>query len=74
MIHVLDDKKTVFTAIQNTVLEKEDCDERLDKIGRILSKGKTVSLGGYGDLDAPRETNSRKYFLNTGHTLLMAVL
>ena len=76
MMHVLDDKKTVFTAIQGNVLYKGDCDRRLNRIDEILKKGKIISLGGTGSLETSYGKSDAKYFFpkhgtypSNGHVL-----
>lgn len=55
MIHVLDDAKTVIEVQQMNTLGKDDCDNRLVKIGRILRTGRNIYVAGVGDLDTPRK-------------------
>ncbi|MBK7892488.1 MAG: hypothetical protein IPJ84_17070 [Bdellovibrionales bacterium] len=61
MIHVLDEKDTVLTASQGSVLDKDDCLEQVAEIGKILKKGRTISIGGMGDLNEPRSIEKRTY-------------
>ena len=61
MIHVLDEEKTSFTLTQTNALDKESCDFRVQKIGRILSNGSQIYLAGVGDFREPRKTGLRKY-------------
>jgi hypothetical protein len=61
MIHVLDEKNTVLTASQGSVLDKDDCFERVTEIEKILKKGRTISIGGMGDLNEPRSIEKTTY-------------
>lgn len=61
MIHVLDDKKTSFTLAQTNSLDKESCDYRINKIGKILNKGSRIYLIGIGDYQRPRKTGLSPY-------------
>lgn len=62
MIHVLDDKKTVLTISQGNTVSKNDCDNRLKKIGRILTKtAKPIYIAAIGDIDEPRTAEATKY-------------
>ena len=53
-IYVLDDEKTVVSVIQTNPLDKESCEERLSKIGKIIKNGKRMNIVGYGSLQDPR--------------------
>lgn len=53
-IYVLDNEKTVTSVIQTNALDKESCEERLSKIGKIIKNGKRINIFGYGSLKEPR--------------------
>lgn len=61
MIHVLDDEDTVLTLIQEPVIGRKDCFERLDDISKILRTGKNIYIGAHGTLDEPRVIGKRIY-------------
>lgn len=50
MIHILNDDNKVLTLVQGNTLDKESCEYRLDKIGKILREGKKIYLAGRGNL------------------------
>ena len=60
-MHVLDDANTVLAVVQTNVLDKGSCFERLRQIGRILKTGKTIYIGGMGDISEPRVGEERIY-------------
>lgn len=71
MILVLDEKNTVLTVSQGNVLDKEDCFEGITEIRKILKNGKTISIGGMGDLNDPRQSEKAAYLfpgLGTFHS------
>jgi hypothetical protein len=51
---VLDEQNTVLSVSQGSVIGKKDCNERLEKIGKILRNGKQIYIGAIGNIDAPR--------------------
>jgi hypothetical protein len=51
MIHVLDSTNTVTTVVQTNTLDKDSCDGRLKKIGKILREGHRIYIAGRGDLN-----------------------
>jgi hypothetical protein len=61
MMHVADEEKTSFTLVQTNTLDKESCDRRIEKIGRILKNGTQIYLVGIGDFREPRKTGLRKH-------------
>jgi len=52
MIHVLDKNETVTTIVQTNTLDKGSCDDRLNKIGKILREGRNIYIAGRGDLES----------------------
>ncbi len=54
MIHVLDDQKTVLDILQGNRLDKDSCLERIQKIGKILTSGNRIFIGGMGTITEPR--------------------
>jgi hypothetical protein len=64
MIHVLDEEKTSFTLAQTNALDKESCDFRMKKIGKILKNGSQIYLAGVGDFREPRKIGLRKYIFS----------
>jgi hypothetical protein len=60
-MYVLDEDKTVLIISQGSILGKEDCFRRINKIGKILKSGSKIFIGGMGNLDKPRETQQRRY-------------
>jgi len=70
MIHVLDDENTVLTLIQGNTLNKEDCDRRIKKIGKILREGKNIYIAGTGSINEPRVNSKRSYFFPQKGTFL----
>lgn len=61
LIHTLDEENTVLTIVQNNTLDKEGCYERLKKIGKILKTGKSIYIGGMGEIREPRVKEERQY-------------
>lgn len=61
LMYILDDKKKVIKLAQPNVLDKEECFDGLRKIGKILKTGKTIYVGGIGDLTKPKANDDRKY-------------
>lgn len=53
-IDVLDEKDTVLSVSQGNVIGRRDCEERLEKIGKILRNGKKIYIGATGNIDSPR--------------------
>ena len=53
-IDVLDDQNTVLSVSQGSVIGRKDCEERLEKIGKILRNGKQIYIGAIGNIDSPR--------------------
>ena len=54
MIHVLDNENSVVDFDQINTLSKESCNERMEKIGRILKTGHRTYIAGIGDLNDPK--------------------
>lgn len=68
MIHILDMERTVLTVSNGTVLEKEDCFERLKAAEKIIREAKSVFVRGRGDAESPIEMHkSTKYFPGHGN-------
>lgn len=63
---VLDDKNTVLEVIQSTNLDGEYCESRVQKMNRILKRGRQIYIGGMGDLDKPRVKKNESYIF-PGH-------
>ncbi len=61
MIHVLDENNTVLSVSQGNTLDKESCMNRLNKIGKIISKGNRIYVAGTGNLKRPTEKTDLKY-------------
>ncbi len=61
MIHLLDDKNTVTTVVQTNTLDKDSCENRLRKIGKILREGKSIYVAGRGNLDDGDPESQRNY-------------
>ena len=81
LMYILDDQKTVITVAQPNVLDKEECFDGLQKIGKILKTGKIIYVGGIGDLTKPRAENDRKHtfpslgvFPSNGKTIKFMVI
>jgi len=53
-IEVLDEENTVLSVSQGSVIGKKDCDERLEKIGKILKNGKQIYIDAIGNIESPR--------------------
>lgn len=60
-MRILDEKNTVLIASRGNVLDKEDCFEGITEIKKILKNGKTISIGGMGDLNEPRQNEKTAY-------------
>ena len=50
MIHVLDNENTVLDVDQMNTLSRKACDDRIEKISRILKNGHRIYVAGIGDL------------------------
>ena len=81
LIHLLDEEKTVLTVAQNNTLTEVDCTRRIKKIGKILNTGRSVYIGGMGDLTEPRIKGTRSYifphigtFYDNGRSLQFSVI
>jgi hypothetical protein len=61
LMHVLDDANTVVSVVQTNVLDKASCFRRIQKIGKILKTGKTIYIGGMGNITKPRLEDKRSY-------------
>lgn len=61
MMHILDGENTVLDVVQGNTLSREDCQRRLDKIGRILKTGRTIYVGGIGGIDDPKVVEKWTY-------------
>lgn len=61
MMHILDDENTVLSIVQTNVLDKGSCYRRIEKIGKILKTGKTIYIGGMGNLAKPRSKEEKTY-------------
>lgn len=61
MMHVLDDANTVLSISQGNVLDKGSCFRRIQKIGKILKTGKSIYIGGIGNIAKPRIKNEQAY-------------
>lgn len=67
LMYILDDHKTVITAAQANVLDKNECFEGLQYITKILKTGKVIYIGGMGDLTKSKAGNHRTHnFPNLG--------
>ena len=63
MIRVLDNDQKVLTFAQSNTVDKEGCEDRLEKIGRILRESKEIYMASRGDLnDRDKEEPVREYF------------
>lgn len=65
-MHVLDGAKTVLDIIQTNKLDKESCEKRITRIGKILSDGHSIHIVGVGDLSEPEE-NEKTTYIFKGH-------
>jgi hypothetical protein len=65
-MHFLDDENTVLRVMQTNLLLKEECEERLKAVGKILKTGKLIYVGGSGSLIDPREKDNEVRFF-PGH-------
>lgn len=54
IMHVLDDQNTVLGVIQGNATDKESCIKKMTAINRILLRGRSIYVGGMGDLERPR--------------------
>jgi hypothetical protein len=54
MMHILDEENTVLNVTQTNVLNKKDCFERIQKIGKILRGGRIITVGAFGEMKEPR--------------------
>lgn len=61
LMYVLDDANTVLSVVQTNVLDKKSCFRRIQKIGKILKTGRTIYIGGMGNITEPRSEESRTY-------------
>lgn len=67
MMYVLDEQNTVLTLVQGNKIDKESCERRLRKIGKILRNGKKIYIAGTaGDLSEPRKRGKSYLFPNKG--------
>jgi hypothetical protein len=60
-MHVLDHENTVLHVVQTNKLDKESCEKRITKIGKILSQGHSIHIVGVGDLHEPEEKEETTY-------------
>ncbi len=81
LMYVLDDKNTVVTLAKPSVIDEEECFDWLQKIGKILKKGKTIYVGGIGDLNEAKVSRGPKQnfpglgvFASNGKTLNFIVI
>jgi hypothetical protein len=56
MIHILDEANTVLTGIHGSTLSKEDCEATMKKIGRVITRGRDIYIGGWANLKKPRKS------------------
>lgn len=61
MMHVLDEEKTSFSLVQTNTLDKESCDIRIKKIGKILSTGSQIYIVGIGNFREAKKVGLRKH-------------
>lgn len=61
LMYVLDSNNTVICFVQTNVLDKRSCDRRIQKIGNILKTGKSIFVGGMGDLISPKKFEKATY-------------
>jgi len=61
-IFVLDEQNTVLPVVQTNRIGKSNCDERLNKIGKILKDGRNIYIAGIGDLEEPRKLREPSHF------------
>lgn len=66
MMHVLDEEKTVLSVIKGSVMDKESCFERIEKINKILKEGKNIYIAGMGDLNDLRVKEENTYIFPQG--------
>ncbi len=81
MIHVLDEENTVVTLIQEPVISRKYCFERLKEIDQIIKKGKNIYIGAHGSIEEPRIKETRSYsfgrkgvFYGNGRSLQLSVI
>lgn len=81
IMRVLDQENTVITILQTNNLDKEGCFYRLQKIGKIITKGNKIYIGGSGDLNEKKIKEEEKYtfpklgtFHGNGQTLQFLVI
>lgn len=60
-IFVLDNEKSVLSAIQTNKLDKESCEKRITKIGKILKQGLPVYIYGIGEPNEPANIGDTLY-------------
>lgn len=53
-IYVLDRDNTAIPIIQGNRIGKRNCEDRFLKIGNMLKNGRTITIGGMGDLPEPK--------------------
>ncbi len=61
LINILDDDETVLSAIQGNNSDKEDCDKRKIEVGKVLSGGTNIYLGGIGNPYRPQVIDAENY-------------
>ena len=82
MIHVLDEKDTVLTMIQEPVTTRKQCFKRRDSIAKILRGGKRIDIGTHLNLRKPRVKGPRSFtlfakngiFYENGRSLQLSVI
>lgn len=67
LMYSLDDHKTVITAAQANIVDKNECFEGLQCITKILKTGKVIYIGEMGNLTKSKTENRRMHnFSNLG--------
>lgn len=61
MIHILDEENTVVTVAQGNKLGKKDCFNYLNKITKLLSRGRSIYINAYGSMGEPKVVEKWAY-------------
>jgi hypothetical protein len=68
MALVLDEKNTITTFVQTSIVTKKNCLDRMAMFEKKKQKGKLFYIAGYGNLDKPTKLTDTSWTLANGKT------
>lgn len=61
LIHILNDRKSVFSLGHSTVLDHSVCVSRMNEVRKLIKNGEKIYVGGIGKVGESRQQNELRY-------------